>query len=224
MREAWLSFTLEATYYVVQILVPKAFWQNVVALMSTVFVNDAILLGTRLTHVVQFFTGQWSPSWALCSYGVRKRRHLVRGTPYTCSPVLNRSVAFPFSHIFKLESYRNWNENSTFTFNPTHQPMNASHPISTHPIPSHPIPFQVAIDDFANQLIVFLSLFLADIMKSKGANTIIAVDVGSEYPAELTNYGDHLSGWWLLWKKWNPFSETVYVSTLVFFTRMELQG
>jgi lysophospholipid hydrolase len=49
-------------------------------------------------------------------------------------------------------------------------------------------------------------------MKSKGANTIIAVDVGSEYPAELTNYGDHLSGWWLLWKKWNPFSEKIYVS------------
>jgi hypothetical protein len=55
-------------------------------------------------------------------------------------------------------------------------------------------------------------LFLADVMKSKGANTIIAVDVGSEYPAELTNYGDHLSGWWLLWKKWNPFSEKIYVS------------
>jgi hypothetical protein len=49
-------------------------------------------------------------------------------------------------------------------------------------------------------------------MKSKGANTIIAVDVGSEYPAELTNYGDHLSGWWLLWKKWNPFGEKIYVS------------
>lgn len=49
-------------------------------------------------------------------------------------------------------------------------------------------------------------------MKSKGANTIIAVDVGSEYPAELTNYGDHLSGWWLLWNKWNPFSEKIYVS------------
>ena len=55
-------------------------------------------------------------------------------------------------------------------------------------------------------------LFTADVMKSKGANTIIAVDVGSEYPAELTNYGDHLSGWWLLWKKWNPFSEKIYVS------------
>ena len=60
--------------------------------------------------------------------------------------------------------------------------------------------------------IVFL--FLADVMKSKGANTVIAVDVGSEYPAELTNYGDHLSGWWLLWKKWNPFGEKIYVSAM----------
>ena len=51
-------------------------------------------------------------------------------------------------------------------------------------------------------------------MKSKGANTVIAVDVGSEYPAELTNYGDHLSGWWLLWKKWNPFGEKIYVSAM----------
>ena len=57
-------------------------------------------------------------------------------------------------------------------------------------------------------------LFLADVMKSKGANTVIAVDVGSEYPAELTNYGDHLSGWWLLWKKWNPFGEKIYVSAM----------
>ena len=62
---------------------------------------------------------------------------------------------------------------------------------------------------------IFMIMFSADIMKSHGANTIIAVDVGSEYPAELTNYGDHLSGWWLLWKKWNPFSETVYVSIVL---------
>ncbi|XP_028394632.1 patatin-like phospholipase domain-containing protein 7 isoform X3 [Dendronephthya gigantea] len=54
----------------------------------------------------------------------------------------------------------------------------------------------------------------ADVMKSKGANTIIAVDVGSEYPAELTNYGDHLSGWWLLWNKWNPFSEKIYIPNM----------
>ena len=59
-----------------------------------------------------------------------------------------------------------------------------------------------------------VSIFIADVMKSKGANTVIAVDVGSEYPAELTNYGDHLSGWWLLWKKWNPFGEKIYVSAM----------
>ena len=62
-------------------------------------------------------------------------------------------------------------------------------------------------------------------MKSKGANTVIAVDVGSEYPAELTNYSDHLSGWWLLWKKWNPFGEKIYVSDdyrLLIFAKLQL--
>lgn len=48
-------------------------------------------------------------------------------------------------------------------------------------------------------------------MKTMGAQTIIAIDVGSEDPADLTNYGDQLSGWWLLWNKWNPFAETVKV-------------
>ena len=48
-------------------------------------------------------------------------------------------------------------------------------------------------------------------MKTMGAQTIIAIDVGSEDPDDLTNYGDQLSGWWLLWNKWNPFAETVKV-------------
>ena len=48
-------------------------------------------------------------------------------------------------------------------------------------------------------------------MKTMGAQTIIAIDVGSENPDDLTNYGDQLSGWWLLWNKWNPFAETVKV-------------
>ncbi|KAK2568031.1 Patatin-like phospholipase domain-containing protein 6 [Acropora cervicornis] len=34
---------------------------------------------------------------------------------------------------------------------------------------------------------------------------------GSEDPDDLTNYGDQLSGWWLLWNKWNPFAETVKI-------------
>ena len=53
----------------------------------------------------------------------------------------------------------------------------------------------------------------ADVMKSLGAQTIIAVDVGSVYEPHQTNYGDSLSGWWLLWNKWNPFSSTVKVFT-----------
>ncbi|EDO37833.1 predicted protein, partial [Nematostella vectensis] len=51
----------------------------------------------------------------------------------------------------------------------------------------------------------------ADVMKKMGAQTIIAIDVGSEYHGELMNYGDQLSGWWLLWNRWNPFAETVRI-------------
>ena len=47
-----------------------------------------------------------------------------------------------------------------------------------------------------------------------GAQTIIAIDVGSEDQGDLTNYGDQLSGWWLLWNKWNPFAETVKVCAI----------
>ncbi|KAL3280386.1 hypothetical protein HHI36_017872 [Cryptolaemus montrouzieri] len=54
----------------------------------------------------------------------------------------------------------------------------------------------------------------ADIMRSIGANHILAVDVGSVDDQDLTNYGDDLSGWWLLWKKWNPFTEPVKVPNL----------
>ncbi|KAF9111573.1 phosphatidylcholine and lysophosphatidylcholine phospholipase [Mortierella sp. AM989] len=46
-------------------------------------------------------------------------------------------------------------------------------------------------------------------MKSLGANTIFAVDVGSDDDTTLHNYGDSLSGWLVLLNRWNPFS-TVY--------------
>ena len=36
-----------------------------------------------------------------------------------------------------------------------------------------------------------------------GVNTVLAIDVGSKDDDNFTNYGDQLSGWWLLWKKWN---------------------
>lgn len=44
-----------------------------------------------------------------------------------------------------------------------------------------------------------------------GAKLVIAVDVGSQDETDLTNYGDSLSGWWLLWKRFNPLSEKVKV-------------
>ncbi|XP_035231521.1 neuropathy target esterase sws-like isoform X2 [Stegodyphus dumicola] len=54
----------------------------------------------------------------------------------------------------------------------------------------------------------------ADIMREMGAETIIAIDVGSQDDIDMTNYGDTLSGWWLLWKKWNPWSSPVKVPSL----------
>ncbi|XP_078387254.1 patatin-like phospholipase domain-containing protein 6 isoform X3 [Cetorhinus maximus] len=51
----------------------------------------------------------------------------------------------------------------------------------------------------------------ADIAKTMGAKTVIAIDVGSRDETELSNYGDSLSGWWLLWKRLNPWAEKVKV-------------
>lgn len=51
-------------------------------------------------------------------------------------------------------------------------------------------------------------------MRSLGAHYIIAIDVGSVDDQDLTNYGDDLSGWWLLWKRWNPFTTPVKVPNL----------
>uniref|UniRef100_A0A674JI17 Patatin like phospholipase domain containing 7 n=1 Tax=Terrapene triunguis TaxID=2587831 RepID=A0A674JI17_9SAUR len=51
----------------------------------------------------------------------------------------------------------------------------------------------------------------ADVARSMGAKVVIAIDVGSRDETDLTNYGDALSGWWLLWKRWNPLVEKVKV-------------
>ncbi|CAH8449541.1 unnamed protein product [Schistosoma rodhaini] len=42
----------------------------------------------------------------------------------------------------------------------------------------------------------------ADVMVCFGAKTIFANDVGSAVETELTNYGDHLSGWYLLYNRY----------------------
>nr|CAD7269112.1 unnamed protein product [Timema shepardi] len=57
-------------------------------------------------------------------------------------------------------------------------------------------------------------MFPADVMRGLGAKYILAIDVGSQEDTDLTNYGDCLSGWWLLWKRWNPFASPVKVPNL----------
>uniref|UniRef100_A0A8C9P1D3 Patatin like phospholipase domain containing 6 n=1 Tax=Spermophilus dauricus TaxID=99837 RepID=A0A8C9P1D3_SPEDA len=51
----------------------------------------------------------------------------------------------------------------------------------------------------------------ADIARSMGARTVIAIDVGSQDETDLSTYGDSLSGWWLLWKRLNPWADKVKV-------------
>lgn len=51
----------------------------------------------------------------------------------------------------------------------------------------------------------------ADIARNMGAKTVIAIDVGSQDETDLCNYGDSLSGWWLLWTRLNPWAEKVKV-------------
>ena len=43
-------------------------------------------------------------------------------------------------------------------------------------------------------------------MKSLGADVIFAVDVGSLDDNTPQNFGDSLSGFWMLLNRWNPFS------------------
>jgi lysophospholipid hydrolase len=51
-------------------------------------------------------------------------------------------------------------------------------------------------------------------MRNFGAGTIFAIDVGSQNDVEVVNYGDSLNGWWILYKKWNPFTSSVKVLDL----------
>ena len=50
-----------------------------------------------------------------------------------------------------------------------------------------------------------------DVMANNRCKYIIAIDVATLDDRNLTNYGDTLSGWWLLWKRINPFSEPVKI-------------
>lgn len=55
---------------------------------------------------------------------------------------------------------------------------------------------------------------IADVMRAQGAAHIIAVDVGSQDDTDLTDYGDDLSGWWVLYKRYNPFTSPVKVPAI----------
>ncbi|KAI0244643.1 phosphatidylcholine and lysophosphatidylcholine phospholipase [Massospora cicadina] len=52
----------------------------------------------------------------------------------------------------------------------------------------------------------YLDYLPVEVMKSLGADTIFAVDVSGEDSAHFTNYGDTLSGWYVLLCRLNPFS------------------
>ena len=62
-------------------------------------------------------------------------------------------------------------------------------------------------------------------MRNMGASTILAIDVGSQDEVDMTNYGDSLSGFWLLWKKLWPFAEPVRIPDLTDIqSRSEIQN
>ncbi|CAR22968.1 lysophospholipase [Lachancea thermotolerans CBS 6340] len=44
-------------------------------------------------------------------------------------------------------------------------------------------------------------------MKARGCNTIFAVDVGSVDDRTPQRYGDSLNGFWIVFNRWNPFSD-----------------
>lgn len=52
-------------------------------------------------------------------------------------------------------------------------------------------------------------------MKKKGAKHVIAVDVGSLDDRTPQNYGDTLSGFWVLFNRWNPFSKHPNVPSMM---------
>lgn len=54
-----------------------------------------------------------------------------------------------------------------------------------------------------SSLSFFCVISQADVMHRMGVNTVLAIDVGSRDDDIYDNYGDELSGFWLLWQKWN---------------------
>jgi len=51
----------------------------------------------------------------------------------------------------------------------------------------------------------------ADVMRNMGARCVIAVDVGSVAETDLYNYGDSLSGIWIILNKLNPWAKPIKI-------------
>jgi lysophospholipid hydrolase len=55
----------------------------------------------------------------------------------------------------------------------------------------------------------------ADVMRHQmGARIVIAIDTSQELERDHYMWGNHLSGWWVLWNSLNPFSKTVRVPSI----------
>ena len=59
----------------------------------------------------------------------------------------------------------------------------------------------------------YLNNLPGDIVRSRGADTVIAIDVSSEDVVRLATYGDTLSGVWAFFSQYNPFSKS-FIPTL----------
>ena len=68
----------------------------------------------------------------------------------------------------------------------------------------------------------YTNLVPADVMRSKGAKIVIAVDVSKELHLDYYNYGLQLNGWWLLLNSIWPFTETVKVPSMTDINQMIL--
>ncbi|KAJ1977009.1 phosphatidylcholine and lysophosphatidylcholine phospholipase [Dimargaris xerosporica] len=54
----------------------------------------------------------------------------------------------------------------------------------------------------------YLDNLPVQVMKAMGASVIFAIDVAADDDTSLMDYGDSVSGWWVLLNRWNPFAKT----------------
>ncbi|GAA5904627.1 uncharacterized protein JCM6883_003846 [Sporobolomyces salmoneus] len=52
------------------------------------------------------------------------------------------------------------------------------------------------------------------VMLAQGASSVFAVDVGSVDDTDPRNYGESVSGWWLLIQRWNPFGNAPNIPSI----------